>query len=57
VGASAGLDTEDRGKIISPLPGIEPRSPSEQYVYIYLIYNYMMFREMYILPSEVKMIN
>jgi hypothetical protein len=23
----AGLDTEDRGKILSPLPGIESRSP------------------------------
>jgi hypothetical protein len=23
----AGLDTEARGKILSPLPGIEPRSP------------------------------
>jgi hypothetical protein len=23
----AGLDTDARGKIISPLPGIEPRSP------------------------------
>jgi hypothetical protein len=23
----AGLDTEVRGKILSPLPGIEPRSP------------------------------
>jgi hypothetical protein len=57
VGPRAGLDTEARGKIISPLPGIEPRPPSRQYVYIYLIYNYMTFREMYILPSEVKMIN
>jgi hypothetical protein len=27
VGPTAGLDTEDRGKILSPLPGIEPRSP------------------------------
>jgi len=27
VGVRAGLDTEARGKIISPLPGIEPRSP------------------------------
>jgi hypothetical protein len=27
VGPRAGLDTEDRGKILSPLPGIEPRSP------------------------------
>jgi hypothetical protein len=26
VGLRAGLDTEVRGKIISPLPGIEPRS-------------------------------
>jgi hypothetical protein len=26
VGPRAGLDTEDRGKILSPLPGIEPRS-------------------------------
>jgi hypothetical protein len=27
VGPRAGLDTEDRGKILSPLPVIEPRSP------------------------------
>jgi hypothetical protein len=27
VGPRAGLDTEDRGKIFSPLPGIERRSP------------------------------
>jgi hypothetical protein len=27
VGPSASLDTEARGKILSPLPGIEPRSP------------------------------
>jgi hypothetical protein len=27
VGLTAGLDTEDRGKILSPLPGIEPLSP------------------------------
>jgi hypothetical protein len=27
VGPRAGLDTENRGKILSPLPGIEPRSP------------------------------
>jgi hypothetical protein len=27
VGLRAGVDTEARGKIISPLPGIEPRSP------------------------------
>jgi hypothetical protein len=27
VGPRAGLDTEVRGKILSPLPGIEPRSP------------------------------
>jgi hypothetical protein len=27
VGPKAGLDTEDRGKILSPLPVIEPRSP------------------------------
>jgi hypothetical protein len=27
VGPRAGLDTEARGKIILPLPGIEPRSP------------------------------
>jgi hypothetical protein len=27
VGPRAGLDTEARGKIISPLPGIEPRLP------------------------------
>jgi hypothetical protein len=27
VGPRAGLDTEVRGKIISPLPGIEPLSP------------------------------
>jgi hypothetical protein len=27
VGSRAGLDTEATGKIISPLPGIEPRSP------------------------------
>jgi hypothetical protein len=26
-GPKAGLDTEARGKILSPLPGIEPRSP------------------------------
>jgi hypothetical protein len=26
VGPRAGLDTEARGKILSPLPGIEPRS-------------------------------
>jgi hypothetical protein len=26
VGLRAGLDTEDRGKILSPLSGIEPRS-------------------------------
>jgi hypothetical protein len=30
VGPRAGLDTEVRGKILSPLPGIEPRSPSLQ---------------------------
>jgi hypothetical protein len=28
VGPRAGLDTEARGKILLPLPGIEPRSPS-----------------------------
>jgi hypothetical protein len=28
VGLRAGLDTEARRKILSPLPGIEPRSPS-----------------------------
>jgi hypothetical protein len=28
VGPRAGLDTEVRGKILLPLPGIEPRSPS-----------------------------
>jgi hypothetical protein len=28
VGPRAGLDTEARGKMLSPLPGIEPRSPS-----------------------------
>jgi hypothetical protein len=28
VGPRAGLDTESRGKILSPLPGIEPRSSS-----------------------------
>jgi hypothetical protein len=27
VGPRAGVDTEARGKIILPLPGIEPRSP------------------------------
>jgi hypothetical protein len=27
VGPRAGLDTEARGKILSPLPGIEPPSP------------------------------
>jgi hypothetical protein len=27
VGPRAGLDTEATGKIFSPLPGIEPRSP------------------------------
>jgi hypothetical protein len=27
VGPRAGVDTEARGKILSPLPGIEPRSP------------------------------
>jgi hypothetical protein len=27
VGPRAGLDTEARGKILSPLPGIDPRSP------------------------------
>jgi hypothetical protein len=27
VGPRAGLDTEDRGKILLPMPGIEPRSP------------------------------
>jgi hypothetical protein len=27
VGPTAGLDTEDTGKILSPLQGIEPRSP------------------------------
>jgi hypothetical protein len=27
VGPRAGLDTEARGKLLSPLPGIEPRSP------------------------------
>jgi hypothetical protein len=27
VGVIAGLDTEVTGKILSPLPGIEPRSP------------------------------
>jgi hypothetical protein len=27
VGPRADLDTETRGKILSPLPGIEPRSP------------------------------
>jgi hypothetical protein len=27
VGPRAGLDTEVRGKILSPLPGIESRSP------------------------------
>jgi hypothetical protein len=28
VGTTAGLNTEARGKILSPLPGIEPRLPS-----------------------------
>jgi hypothetical protein len=27
VGPRAGVDTEARGKILSPMPGIEPRSP------------------------------
>jgi hypothetical protein len=27
LGPRAGLDTEARGKILSPLPGIEPRFP------------------------------
>jgi hypothetical protein len=27
-GPRAGLETEDRGKILLPLPGIEPRSPA-----------------------------
>jgi hypothetical protein len=27
VGTRAGLDTENRGKILSPLPGIEPLTP------------------------------
>jgi hypothetical protein len=27
VGPRAGLDTEARGKILSPLPGIKPQSP------------------------------
>jgi hypothetical protein len=27
MGPRAGLDTEVRGKILSPLPGIEPRPP------------------------------
>jgi hypothetical protein len=27
VGPKAGLDTKSRGKNLSPLPGIEPRSP------------------------------
>jgi hypothetical protein len=27
VGSTAGLDTEASGEILSPLPGIEPRSP------------------------------
>jgi hypothetical protein len=27
VGPSAGVDAEDRGEILLPLPGIEPRSP------------------------------
>jgi hypothetical protein len=27
MGLRAGLDTEARGKILSPLPGIEPQSP------------------------------
>jgi hypothetical protein len=30
VGPRAGLDTEARGKLISPLPGIEPQSPGRQ---------------------------
>jgi hypothetical protein len=30
VGPRAGLDTVVRGKIFSPLPGIEPRSPGRQ---------------------------
>jgi hypothetical protein len=32
VGPRAGLDTEVRGKILSPLPGIEPRSPGRPVV-------------------------
>jgi hypothetical protein len=32
VGPRAGLDTEVRGKIFSPLPGIESRSPGEQFM-------------------------
>jgi hypothetical protein len=34
VGSRAGLDTEARGKILLPLPGIEPRSPSRPYVHV-----------------------
>jgi hypothetical protein len=30
VGPRAGLDTEARGKILSTLPGIEPRSPGHK---------------------------
>jgi hypothetical protein len=30
VGLRGGLDTEDREQILSPLPGIEPRSPSPE---------------------------
>jgi hypothetical protein len=32
VGPRAGLDTEARGKVLSPLPGIEHRSPGHQSV-------------------------
>jgi hypothetical protein len=31
VGFRAGLDTETRGKILSSLPGIEPRSPGRPF--------------------------
>jgi hypothetical protein len=32
VGPRTGLDTKGRRKILSPLPGIEPRSPGRSYV-------------------------
>jgi hypothetical protein len=32
MGPRAGLDTEAKGKVLSPLPGIEPLSPGRQSV-------------------------